>query len=102
MPTRIAATAADTPPAYRRLNNYAQSGRERPAPQAICGLPTAGDLGPATHRVAELNRRDEPAAACGTQPVEGVVEILRRFDQIKNGLLDPRAGRRPDRMLGLR
>src|SRR5258706_7060541 len=46
MPTRIAATAADTPPAYRRLNNYAQSGRERPAPQAICGLPTAGDLGP--------------------------------------------------------
>src|SRR5713101_4783283 len=46
MPTRIAATAADTPPAYRRLNNYAQSWREGPARQAICGLPTAGDLGP--------------------------------------------------------
>src|SRR5258708_2654754 len=52
MPTRIAATAADTPPAYRRLNNYAQSGRERPARQAICGLPTAGDLVP---RAASTN-----------------------------------------------
>src|SRR5258706_1822558 len=54
MPTRIAATAVDTPPAYSRLINYAQSWREGPARQAICGLPTAGDLGPALLLICSL------------------------------------------------
>ena len=78
MPPRIAATAADTPQVYQRLNNYAQSGRERPARHAPRGTPTAGDLGPdyVRQRIAVL----DSALGIFSPGIPGLHELVRKAE----------------------